>query len=241
MITRINNKKSGKTRTPYSFNFMKDPRTRVVVGLIFMLFSIYLLVSLVGFFFTGGMDQSLIDKETRELMTNPDIVVGNPGRKLGAFLSDLLINRWFGISSFIFCYLLFIIGLRIAGRNIKKFGKKIIISFVLIIWFSLLLGYIFTFLPTGYVFPGGAHGYFVCFWLNSFIGEIGSFFLLIVSFATILFFGFENAFNKCVTMIKNYFARRAQLKEERPLARETALAREREKMTRTEEPEDLQK
>ena len=124
MITRINNKKSGKTRTPYSFDFLKDPRTRVVVGLIFMLFSIYLLVSLVGFFFTGGMDQSLIDKETRELMTNPDIVVGNPGRKLGAFLSDLLINRWFGISSFIFCYLLFIIGLRIAGRNIKKFGKK---------------------------------------------------------------------------------------------------------------------
>ena len=130
MITRINNKKSGKTRTPYSFNFLKDPRTRVVVGLIFMLFSIYLLVSLVGFFFTGGMDQSLIDKETRELMTNPDIVVGNPGRKLGAFLSDLLINRWFGVSSFIFCYLLFIIGLRIAGRDIKKFGKKIIISFV---------------------------------------------------------------------------------------------------------------
>ena len=41
-------------------------------------------------------------------------------------------------------------------------------------------------------------------------------------------------------MIKNYFARRAQLKEERALARETALAREREKMTRTEEPEDLQ-
>ena len=104
----------------------------------------------------------------------------------------------------------------------------------------MLLGYIFTFLPTGYVFPGGAHGYFVCFWLNSFIGEIGSFFLLIVSFAAILFFGFENAFNKCITMIKNYFARRAQLKEERALARETALAREREKMTRTEEPEDLQ-
>ncbi|MFR4039225.1 MAG: hypothetical protein ACLTZT_16865 [Butyricimonas faecalis] len=36
----------------------------------------------------------------------------------------MLINRWFGVSSFIFCYLLFIIGLRIAGRNIKKFGKN---------------------------------------------------------------------------------------------------------------------
>lgn len=173
-------------------------------------------------------------------MTNPDIVVKNPGRKLGAFLSDLLINRWFGVSSFIFCYLLFIIGLRIAGRNIKKFGKKIIISFVLIIWLSLLFGYIFTFLPTGYVFPGGAHGYFVCFWLNSFIGEIGSFFLLIVSFAAILFFGFENAFNKCVAMLKNYLARRAQLKEERTLAREAALVRKREETVKTEKTENLQ-
>ncbi len=124
MITRINNKKSGKTRTPYSFNFLKDPRTRVVVGLIF--YAIFHLPAGVPrrFLFTGGMDQSLIDKETRELMTNPDIVVGNPGRKLGAFLSDLLINRWFGISSFIFCYFLFIIGLRIAGRNIKIWGKN---------------------------------------------------------------------------------------------------------------------
>ena len=41
-------------------------------------------------------------------------------------------------------------------------------------------------------------------------------------------------------MIKNYFARRAQLKEERALAREAALARKREEMAKTEEPEDLQ-
>lgn len=59
MITRINSKKKERTRAPLSMDFFKDPRTRVVVGLIFMLFSIYLFVSLAGFFFTGGMDQSL--------------------------------------------------------------------------------------------------------------------------------------------------------------------------------------
>ena len=201
-----------------------------------MLFSIYLFVSLAGFFFTGGMDQSLIDKETRELVTNPDIVVGNPGRKLGAYLSDLLVNRWFGVASFIFCYILFIIGLGTMGRPVKNTGKKIILSFVLVIWISLLLGYIFNFVPSGYVFPGGAHGYFVCFWLNSFIGEIGTFFLLLVSFAVILFFGFENAFNKCVGMVKAYFARRAQRKEERRAARE-ALAQRETGQTEDEEKE----
>ena len=235
MITRINSKKNEKTRGSLSLCFLRDPRTRVVVGLIFMLFSVYLFVSLAGFFFTGGMDQSLIDKETRELVTNPDIVVGNPGRKLGAYLSDLLVNRWFGVSSFIFCYLLFIIGLGIMGRPLKSLGKKIILSFVLVIWISLLLGYIFNFVPSGYVFPGGAHGYFVCFWLNSFIGEIGTLFLLLVSFAVILFFGFENAFNKCVTMVKAYFARKAQRKEERRMAREAAAA---QREMKTEQPEN---
>ncbi len=236
MITRINSKKKEKTRAALSLGFFKDPRTRVVAGLIFMLFSIYLFVSLAGFFFTGGMDQSLIDKETRELVTNPDIVVGNPGRKLGAYLSDLLVNRWFGVASFIFCYILFIIGLGTMGRPVKNTGKKIILSFVLVIWISLLLGYIFNFVPSGYVFPGGAHGYFVCFWLNSFIGEIGTFFLLLVSFAVILFFGFENAFNKCVGMVKAYFARRAQRKEERRAARE-ALAQRETGQTEDEEKE----
>ncbi|MEY8592057.1 DNA translocase FtsK [Butyricimonas hominis] len=235
MITRINSKKNEKTRGSFSLGFLRDPRTRVVVGLIFMLFSVYLFVSLAGFFFTGGMDQSLIDKETRELVTNPDIVVGNPGRKLGAYLSDLLVNRWFGVSSFIFCYLLFIIGLGIMGRPLKSLGKKILLSFVLVIWISLLLGYIFNFVPSGYVFPGGAHGYFVCFWLNSFIGEIGTLFLLLVSFAVILFFGFENAFNKCVTMVKAYFARKAQRKEERRMAREAAAA---QREMETEQPEN---
>ncbi|WP_026207780.1 FtsK/SpoIIIE family DNA translocase [Butyricimonas synergistica] len=238
MITRINSKKKERTRAPLSMDFFKDPRTRVVVGLIFMLFSIYLFVSLAGFFFTGGMDQSLIDKETRELVTNPDIVVGNPGRKLGAYLSDLLVNRWFGVASFIFCYILFIIGLGTMGRPVKNTGKKIILSFVLVIWISLLLGYIFNFVPSGYVFPGGAHGYFVCFWLNSFIGEIGTFFLLLVSFAIILFFGFENAFNKCVGMVKAYFARRAQRKEERRAARE-ALAQRETEQTEDEEKETI--
>lgn len=235
MITRINSKKKERTQVALSLDFFKDPRTRVVAGLIFTLFSIYLFVSLAGFFFTGGMDQSLIDKETRELVTNPDIVVRNPGRKLGAYLSDLLVNRWFGVASLIFCYILFIIGLGTMGRPVKNTGKKIILSFVLVIWISLLLGYISNFVPSGYVFPGGAHGYFVCFWLNSFIGEIGTFFLLLVSFAIILFFGFENAFNKCMGMVKAYFARRARRKEERRAAREALIQRE------TEQTEDEEK
>lgn len=62
---------------------------------------------MIGFFFTGGIDQSLIDRGLRQIIANPEITAGNPAGKIGAWFSDLLINRWFGLSSFIFAISLY--------------------------------------------------------------------------------------------------------------------------------------
>lgn len=209
--------------------FLKEQRTRIIIGITLVLFSLYLLLSLVGFFFTGGIDQSLIDKKLGELVVNPDITAGNPAGKVGAWFSDLLINRWFGVSSFIFCYLLFISGIRIAGRKITGFKKKLFISMVLIIWGSLLLGFILSFIDTAYLFPGGAHGYFMTKWLSSLTGGIGTFLILVLLFVIIMFFGFERTFNKWVEATKAYYARKreeAKIKaEEKARAKAAAAAR----------------
>lgn len=221
MITRINNKKNTKSTDSYRVSIIKDPRTKIVAGLTLILFSLYLFITLISFFFTGGIDQSLIDIDTGKLITDTEINAHNPGKKFGAFLSDLLINRSFGISSFIFCYLLLLCGLRIAGRHIQHFKKKIFFGIISVIWGSLFLGFIFYYIPTGYVFPGGIHGYFMSNWITSFIGGIGTFFLLLISFAIILFFGSKNAFNACNEWFRNYMAHRADKKA----AKETAKAR----------------
>lgn len=209
MKKAINRRSAEKKQTDLNLSFLKEPRTRFILGLALILFSLYLLLSMTGFFFTGGMDQSLVDRGLGRIISDPAIVAGNPAGKLGAWFSDLLINRWFGLSSFIFCYLLVLVGIRIAGKPISGFPKKVFFGFMGILWISLLLGYIsnlfysLTDLKSSYLFPGGAHGYFVTQWLNSLTGSIGTLFILLLTFAILLFFGFEKTFYKCIGFIKN--------------------------------------
>lgn len=206
-----------KKQVDFNLSFLKEPRTRFIVGLTLILFSLYLLFSMIGFFFTGGIDQSLIDRGLRQIIANPEITAGNPAGKIGAWFSDLLINRWFGLSSFIFCYIFILAGICIAGKTIRNFPKKIILSIFGIIWISLFLGYVselsYTLLniSSSYLYPGGAHGYFVSQWLNSIIGGIGTFFILLLTFAILLFFGFEKTFYKCIGFIKHLFSPKAKV------------------------------
>jgi len=201
-------------------DFLKAPRIRIILGISLSLFSLYMLFSFIGFFFSGGTDQSLVDGKWGNIITNPQIEASNPAGKIGAWLSDLLINRWFGIASFILCYLLFLCSFRIAGAKIRKLGRKLFIGMLLLLWISLLLGFItesasqLLGLGTGYLFPGGGHGYFVSLWLNALVGRIGTILLLVLSFVIILFFGFEKTFYKCV----NYFKERIRRHREKVLA-----------------------
>ena len=232
MIKRISNKKStdsGENR------WFRDVRTRLAVGVALVLFSLYLLIAMGGFFFTGGADQSLGDLATRELAGNTDITAENPGRKFGAFLADALINRSFGVASFIFCYLLFLCGKRVMGFRVKRLGRKLAVGTISVVWCSLLLGYVFSYIPTGYVFPGGAHGYFVSEWLNSLIGGIGTLFLLVATGAALLFFGFDGVFNRCATKFREWRIRKEA--EAAAKAEQRKRETERQRAARKEEEE----
>lgn len=205
-----------KKQLDLNLDFLKEPRTRFILGLTLILFSLYLLFSMAGFFFTGGIDQSLVDKGLRKIVANPEIMAGNPAGKLGAWFADLLINRWFGISSFFFCYMLILAGIRVAGKPVVRFAHKLFFSFLAVIWLSLFLGYVselisgVTGMKTSYLYPGGAHGYFVTQWLNSLTGGIGTFFILFLTFAIILFFGFEQTFYKCIRFIKSCMPKKTE-------------------------------
>lgn len=224
MATNVKSKKNSSPRKTRERKLHIDPRIRLILGLLFILFSVYLFLALIGFFFSGGADQSLVDRASRELIFHPEIVAKNPAGKLGATLSDLLINRWFGISSFIFCYLLFISGLRIAGKTISRYLKKMVLGIILVIWFSLFLGYVSYFIPTGYIFPGGAHGYFTTEWCNSLIGEIGTFFLLIISLSIIIFFGFKGIYIRFSDSFRKYMEAKAIRKAEKKRLKEESQA-----------------
>lgn len=189
-------------------SFLQEQGTRLILGITLAVISLYILFSLVGFFFTGGIDQSLIDRGLKTIVATPDITASNPAGKIGAWISDLLINRWFGVASFIVCFMVFLTGYRVAGGKLKGFKRKIFISAVVMLWISLLFGFITEILSglldsgTGYLFWGGGHGYFVSLWLNSLVGRLGTFLILILSFIIILFFGFQSTFYRCLNYCK---------------------------------------
>ncbi len=242
MKKNIHRKPVEKKEPGSALSFLQEPRTRVIIGLTLILLSCYLFFAFCGFFLTGGIDQSLLDKGLRKIVSNPDIVVENPAGKLGAWISDLFINRWFGVSSFLLCYLLILCGIRTAGRQITGFRKKILITLFLILWISLFLGYfaemIYSFfdIRQGYLYPGGAHGYFVTQWLNALTGGIGTFLLLLLTFATILFFGFEQTFYKCLAFLKNLFPKKKEKLQQTSPLQETATDQETPEFTDEPEP-----
>lgn len=188
--------------------FLNEQRTRILLGIALALLALYILFALIGFFFSGGIDQSLVDGPWGKIITNPEIGVSNPAGKIGAWISNLLINRWFGVSSFIFCYLLLLCSFQLGSIRVKNFGRRLFIGMCIILWISLFLGFLSECISdlfeigTGYLFPGGSLGHFVSVWLNSLVGRIGTMLILLLTFIVILFFGFEQAFYKCVDYIK---------------------------------------
>ncbi len=219
-------KKPAKSKPKFNFDFsiLKGEGTRVAIGILFYVFTIYLFISLVSFFIYGGMDYHVAGKGFYEIL-NIGVDAKNWGGPLGAKISDYLINQCIGTSALIICYILAVIGTRILFKSFDKYLKHIAVSLALMIWISLFLGYIsenFTKLTnadTGYLYLGGAHGYYISLWLDAFIGEAGTFITLLATFILLLYFGFRSIFYRITNAISSSWQARKE--------RKAALAAER--------------
>ncbi|WP_321345669.1 DNA translocase FtsK 4TM domain-containing protein [uncultured Draconibacterium sp.] len=193
------NKRTKKKRT---FQF-KSEKLYFLLGLFVLLLAAYLLISFVSFLFYGAADQSIMDSGWREFLFNTQVKAQNKGMKLGAYLSEVIMNRGFGLASFGIVYLLAITGMRILGRKTGNFIKSILYSIVCIIWFSIALGLFFNKTNAGSaIYWGGHYGFVLSNWLRSLIGIIGLVFLLFISGLGIVVVRFDSAFNLLKGLMK---------------------------------------
>ena len=170
-------------------NFFTDERTRIILGIAVFIGVIFLFVSFVSYFFTGAADQSKMDLSWHELQQmRTDIQ--NWASVTGAILAETFINRWFGISSFVFLYLGIVIGLRFIKVRVTPLWKAFFHTSFWLIWISITLGYalhvFYAFMPSYkdlfFFSPGGMHGDNVSAWIMSYIGNPGTFMALIGTF-----------------------------------------------------------
>lgn len=162
------------------FSFLKNESFRFVIGMTFLFFAVYLLLSFVSFFFTGASDQSIIERATSAELAAVDNGVRNYAGSRGGQLSHILIDGCFGLASFFIVIFFIVVGLRLMRVHAFKLWKWFIGCSLLLIWFSVFLGFAFheTY-QTSFFYWGGQHGENVSRWLVSQIGVPGVTLLLI--------------------------------------------------------------
>ena len=205
-------KRTKKKRTPL-FNREK---LYFLFGLFVLLAAAYLLISFVSFLFYGAADQSIMDSGWREFLFNTEVKAQNKGMKLGAYLSEVIMNRGFGLASFVLVYLMAISGARILGRKTGNYLKSVWYSIICIIWFSMALGLFFNKTDAGSaIYWGGHYGFVLSNWLRSLIGIVGLVFLLFISGVAIIVVRFDGAFNLLKGLLKKNSHETGQDEEER--------------------------
>lgn len=157
------------------------------VGLTLLVFSVFLLLAFTSSLFTWKIDQNLINN----YWNNPEIQAENWMGKLGAYVAHQFIFNGFGVASFLFSFLFFILGFRALFKvSLLPIKKTFIYSIFALIWLSIAFAYLFKSIPI----LGGTFGFQSALWLNSFAGNIGIGLVLVFSLLLFLILNFNLSF-----------------------------------------------
>jgi S-DNA-T family DNA segregation ATPase FtsK/SpoIIIE len=151
---------SGSKRIRAIIAFLKNERVHFITGILVAFLGIFTLLSIISFFFTGAADQSkVLNRSFLELIQDKQLEVENWASTGGAFLSEILVNRWFGIFSILIPFFVIYLGLRMMKVSSFSFIKALLITA-----FGMICGSITSAFILGHLFPrshinwGGAHG-----------------------------------------------------------------------------------
>jgi len=164
-----------KKKKLFSFNRKEvklNSSQKLFFGSTLVVLSFTLFLSFTSYFYTGIKDQSTLTE-----FTNLEVVTENWMSKIGAQLADFFLYKGFGISSYIICFLLFLSALFILlDSNKAKLTRHWFWGILMMLWISLLFGLID--LDSGKF--SGIIGFESNLFLKSYIGNIGTSFLLLL-------------------------------------------------------------
>jgi S-DNA-T family DNA segregation ATPase FtsK/SpoIIIE len=176
----LDKKKEPKTETTVR-SWRPNKQQRFVLGCLLVLFSIALLVAFISFYINGQSDQSAVSQ-----LDDRSEVVQNWLGKFGAYLSDLIVYKGFGLASFIFVRLFFLTGMFLALElSLKKLKNIWFWDLFAIIIVSILFGFFATSAPE----LGGTIGYELNLFSQDYIGKTGT--LLALLFGLIVYLIFK--------------------------------------------------
>ncbi|CAM1347144.1 DNA translocase FtsK 4TM domain-containing protein [Tenacibaculum insulae] len=163
--------------------FLMNKRNHTILGAFLVLFSLFLTVAFISFFFSWQEDQSALSQ-----FSNKTIPTKNLLGKIGAKLSHFFIYKGFGLGAFTISVTLFLTGARIL---LQTNLKRIIISWnwglLIMLWFSIALGFV----EEKNALLSGIIGFELNEYLQTFLGKTGLIILLLFFFITYLIIRFS--------------------------------------------------
>ena len=165
-------------------------KPRIISGITFIVLAIVLTLSFVSYLMNWKADQSQAGT-----MADKTIQSSNIFGKIGDWLGNLFIFESIGVAAFVVAFLFFVFGTLIFKKNYFKPWKTISHSLFFICWTPIFFGAV----TGGEGVLGGVYGYQIMDYLKSYIGSVGLWMVLFVSFA--LYFVLE--FNLRPSSIKN--------------------------------------
>jgi S-DNA-T family DNA segregation ATPase FtsK/SpoIIIE len=211
--------------------FFTDDSTLFITGLIILMLCVYTTISLFSFFFTGAVDQSKIEGISFFHWGKIDGIANWTGTR-GAILSNILMNRWFGVSTFFLLIYICLIGLRLMKVKYVNLLKTFILYAVLTIWSSLVLAFFLGgFFKDTVIYIGGGHGFALSDLLINNFGTSGTFMIIIV--LTVLVMTFVTS--KTIPFLRKIFKAKPRPDTERKEKKEVVT------VPKQEEPEPKSK
>ena len=181
--------------------FFADERFHKTSGLFLVLIAIYLFFSFTSYLFTWKYDLSIIDGKSIGFVFNgEESEIRNWLGKFGAYTAHRFLKIWYGVASYLFVLIAFVIGFKSLFKyELLPITKTLKASFISLIWICVFLGFVFE--KSDLDFMGGLYGQVINNWLIGVFGQIGTGFF-------IFFFGITSVvllFNPSLSWVVDFF------------------------------------
>ncbi len=177
--TRNSLKDSGVIR------MITDGRMAMFLGIVLLVIATYLCITFISYITNGAEDQSMIQSYAIGNMIDQTEKINNIGGPIGAWLSETLISKSFGIGSIVIVFYVAALGLSLTGTRKFRFFPLTFKCLLTTITISIVLGMV-TYKMPSVMFWGGEHGYYINSLLAKSTGVFGMIGVCVILVAAVI-------------------------------------------------------
>jgi S-DNA-T family DNA segregation ATPase FtsK/SpoIIIE len=173
-------------------SLVKDERTHKILGVVLLSLALFLFLSFTSYLFTWTEDQDKVRNAGARILMPNEIEISNLLGSLGAYVSFVFFEYAFGIASYLFCSLFFVLGINLL---VKKPVFSVVRNLRYLLTGLLVISVSASFFAPDALFNwGGAMGKYVATWLKGVIGWVGTFSLISISLFAYIIWRFNPVF-----------------------------------------------